>query len=381
MMKNEKDATRKKILDARQLALKISANSVYGFLGAYSGKYPFWPIPASTTSVGRSLIDMSKRSVEQKFNGADIIYGDTDSIMIHFQGCSGTMDGLKRSYEIGNKAADYLTDVIFGEHPSIVMEYEKSALWYLIWDTKKRYIMYKFETMDDILKKKGKIDMKGLEPVRSDNCSLSDDLYAKMISAMKNSERSLSKEEIRDLQISSFDEFMKKLIDDEYPLEDYIISKKVNKQEYANPTPHSEVFRKVNKRVEDRVICRVPYRVGDKVPFVIVQGNKKSKVCLRSEDPQWIRDHPKIKVDRSYYISNKLEKSIVKFCMYTVEDMQSRFNKVKQVIQNQEEGQRSIQSFFRPRKRPREEISVEQPEEEEDEFSDLDYDCIDITSY
>ena len=61
--------------------------------------------------------------------------------------------------------------------------------------------------------------------------------------------------------------------------------------------------------------------------------------------------------------------------------MQSRFNKVKQVIQNQEEGQRSIQSFFRPRKRPREEISVEQPEEEEDEFSDLDYDCIDIASY
>jgi len=39
-LKNETDEFRKKVLDGRQLALKISANSVYGFTGAQVGKLP-----------------------------------------------------------------------------------------------------------------------------------------------------------------------------------------------------------------------------------------------------------------------------------------------------------------------------------------------------
>lgn len=39
-LKNETDSFKKKVLDGRQLALKISANSVYGFTGAQVGKLP-----------------------------------------------------------------------------------------------------------------------------------------------------------------------------------------------------------------------------------------------------------------------------------------------------------------------------------------------------
>ena len=39
-MKVETDPFRKRVLDGRQLALKISANSVYGFTGATVGKLP-----------------------------------------------------------------------------------------------------------------------------------------------------------------------------------------------------------------------------------------------------------------------------------------------------------------------------------------------------
>jgi DNA polymerase delta subunit 1 len=39
-LKNETDPFKKKVLDGRQLALKISANSVYGFTGAQVGKLP-----------------------------------------------------------------------------------------------------------------------------------------------------------------------------------------------------------------------------------------------------------------------------------------------------------------------------------------------------
>lgn len=39
-LKNETDPFKKKVLDGKQLALKISANSVYGFTGAQVGRLP-----------------------------------------------------------------------------------------------------------------------------------------------------------------------------------------------------------------------------------------------------------------------------------------------------------------------------------------------------
>lgn len=40
LLKDETDSTMKTVLNGRQLAYKISANSVYGFTGAQVGKLP-----------------------------------------------------------------------------------------------------------------------------------------------------------------------------------------------------------------------------------------------------------------------------------------------------------------------------------------------------
>lgn len=39
-LRDEKDPFKRSVLDGRQLALKISANSVYGFTGAQVGRLP-----------------------------------------------------------------------------------------------------------------------------------------------------------------------------------------------------------------------------------------------------------------------------------------------------------------------------------------------------
>ena len=53
-----------KVLDGRQLALKISANSVYGFTGAQVGKLPCLEISQSVTAFGRMMIEQTKNEVE-----------------------------------------------------------------------------------------------------------------------------------------------------------------------------------------------------------------------------------------------------------------------------------------------------------------------------
>ena len=92
-LKVEKDPFKRAVLDGRQLALKVSANSVYGFTGATVGKLPCLAISSSTTAYGRQMIELTKQEVEAEFsvkNGYDqdakVIYGDTDSVMVKF-GC------------------------------------------------------------------------------------------------------------------------------------------------------------------------------------------------------------------------------------------------------------------------------------------------------
>ena len=60
-LKEETDPFKRAVLDGRQLALKISANSVYGFTGATIGKLPCLPISMSTTAYGREMIETTKK--------------------------------------------------------------------------------------------------------------------------------------------------------------------------------------------------------------------------------------------------------------------------------------------------------------------------------
>lgn len=65
------------IYDGKQLAYKISMNSIYGFTGALKGILPLVAIAASTTMRGRQMICETKTYVEDNFPGAKVRYGDS----------------------------------------------------------------------------------------------------------------------------------------------------------------------------------------------------------------------------------------------------------------------------------------------------------------
>ena len=162
----EKDPFKKAVLNGRQLALKVSANSVYGITGATVGKLPCLAIASSTTSYGRQMIERTKQEVEQKYtiaNGyshdAQVIYGDTDSVMVKF----GEKD-LKKTMDLGQEAAEFVSAKFI---KPIKLEFEKVYFPYLLIN-KKRYAGLYWTNPD----KYDKMDSKGIETVRRDNCRL-----------------------------------------------------------------------------------------------------------------------------------------------------------------------------------------------------------------
>lgn len=90
-MKNEKNPELKAILDKEQLALKVIANSSFGFLGASTGKLPLKAGAESVTAIGRKLITEVIEWLKEDYR-ARIIYGDTDSVYFtlpHWEGRNG----------------------------------------------------------------------------------------------------------------------------------------------------------------------------------------------------------------------------------------------------------------------------------------------------
>lgn len=162
----ETDAFKKAVLNGRQLALKVSANSVYGITGATVGKLPCLAIASSTTSYGRQMIEKTKTEVEARYNiangyshDAQVIYGDTDSVMVKF----GPKE-LEKAMELGQEAAAFVSSKFV---KPIKLEFEKVYFPYLLIN-KKRYAGLYWTTPA----KYDKMDSKGIETVRRDNCRL-----------------------------------------------------------------------------------------------------------------------------------------------------------------------------------------------------------------
>jgi DNA polymerase delta subunit 1 len=75
MMAQTNDPFIKSVYNGKQLALKVSMNSVYGFLAANMIKCK--PIAASVTARGRQMIENTKNYVEKNYPGSVCVYGDS----------------------------------------------------------------------------------------------------------------------------------------------------------------------------------------------------------------------------------------------------------------------------------------------------------------
>jgi len=68
----------KTVLNAKQLAIKVSMNSIYGFTGAAVGALPCLEISQSVTGCGRLMIEQTQYHAKEMFQ-CEIVYGDSVS--------------------------------------------------------------------------------------------------------------------------------------------------------------------------------------------------------------------------------------------------------------------------------------------------------------
>ncbi|KAK9455035.1 DNA polymerase family B-domain-containing protein [Dipodascopsis uninucleata] len=286
-LKKETDPFKRAVLDGRQLALKISANSVYGFTGATIGKLPCLAISSSVTAFGRQMIEKTKDEVEKIYtieNGfshnAQVIYGDTDSVMIKF----GPED-LKECMKLGQTAADAVSDKFI---KPIKLEFEKVYFPYLLIN-KKRYAGMYWTNPE----KPDKMDTKGIETVRRDNCRLVQIVIETVLKMI-----------LHDRDVNSAQEFVKKIISDllqnKIDLSLLVITKALSKSDYAAKQAHVELA----ERMRQRDAGSAP-TLGDRVAYVIIKGGKNDRNYEKSEDPLYVLEN-NIPIDTKYYLENQL---------------------------------------------------------------------------
>lgn len=292
-LKKETDPFKKQVLNGRQLALKISANSVYGFTGATIGKLPCLAISSSVTAFGREMIEKTKNEVQEHYskkNGyphdAQVVYGDTDSVMIKFG-----YDDLLKCMELGEQAAEYVSSKF--KNP-IKLEFEKCYYPYLLIN-KKRYAGLYWTNPN----KFDKMDTKGIETVRRDNCRLVQNVITKVLEIILE-ERDPAKAE----------RFVKQTIADllqnRVDLSQLVITKAYSKQDYAAKQAHVVLAEKMKKRDPGSAPT-----LGDRVAYVIINGPAGAKNYDKSEDPLYVLENS-LPIDVNYYLENQLANPLMR---------------------------------------------------------------------
>jgi DNA polymerase elongation subunit (family B) len=154
------------ILEQRQLAYKVSGNSMYGAFGVSKGFLPLMPAAMCVTYMGRVSIEKVADMIQKDYRGT-LIYGDTDSNYVHFPHIKD--DGEAWDYAI------HVAKEISNTFPApMELEFENANYKRFFIITKKRY-MYRKCGRDGIVD--NEIGTKGVLLARRDGCRFIRGIY------------------------------------------------------------------------------------------------------------------------------------------------------------------------------------------------------------
>lgn len=390
-MEKEKDPFKKKIYDGKQLALKVTANSIYGQFGAPTSPIYCKDIAASTTAVGRLRLEQARQYVEEEMtnillslynawiNNDDlevnkildkeledrnniefietilkptilelysnymtfpkVIYGDTDSNFNDFRITNKLTNDMptdrwcrKMCICLGLIASKFLK--IRLPHPQN-MEFEKVCHPLSLME-KKKYIYNKYEENPD----KYKRVIMGYTLKRRDNATIVHRIIGKAIEIAMD-------EQDPPKALDFLKKSLKDILDGKYPITDFITTKtlKANYKGTKKTTDDKGKEGDVGTWYWDDVNCSIAHvklcqriqerdpgnspQINDRIPFVTVahENSKKMLQAERIEHPDFIIAN-NLKIDYLFYISNQIMNPCIQFFELLTDKLNEIFNTI-----------------------------------------------------
>nr|CCA17574.1 DNA polymerase alpha catalytic subunit putative [Albugo laibachii Nc14] len=289
-------------LDIRQKAIKLTANSMYGCLGFRYSRYYAKAIAALITSTGRQTLQRAKEVAELEC-GYDVIYGDTDSIMVDSRS-DQLLDAKRIGREIQtqcNKHFELLELEVDSIFKTILLLNKKKYAALVVKETT--------DTSNSIIIRYEK-EVKGLDLVRRDWCVISkvvgNDILDQILSGK-------ARDEVVD-NIHMYLETVATRIRSELdPIDQFVITKSLNKQPEQYPDGAKQYHVQVALALKQQ---GQHIGVGSHIPYVLckVQDPRSGRYAYHPDEVK--RAAGKLPIDYEWYLESQIHPPVNRLCTH-----------------------------------------------------------------